>query len=107
MALMGVSTTAHPKLPIPSIDEEEAVLEFLAEAMDITFERRETNFVDIPAELVHSGDFIGNQHMDGLGAMIQYGTGAVFGHTLCALWFEDGLYIVESTGPVVKRNKYE
>jgi hypothetical protein len=59
MALMGVSTEAHPKLPIPSIDEEEAVMEFLAESMDITFERREVNFVDIPAELVHSGDFFG------------------------------------------------
>jgi hypothetical protein len=44
--------------------------------------------------------------MDGEGAVIQYGTGSAFGHTLCALWFEDGLYIVESTGPVVKRTPY-
>ena len=60
MALMDIHFGKHPAIPVPTIDVEEAVLEFLEESMDLVYEPRETSFVDIPVELVHSGDFIGS-----------------------------------------------
>jgi len=38
--------------------------------------------------------------------VITYGTGAAFSHMLEFLWFDDGLYIVESTAPVIKRTPW-
>lgn len=50
-----------------------------------------------PAEEVHSGDFFGIIRLDGLDPMLAWGMGSTTGHTTIAMWFEDGLYICEST----------
>jgi len=54
--------------------------------------------IDIDPLTVKSGDFFGVTRLDGLNPLIMYGTGSHIGHCTTALWFEDGLYIVESQG---------
>ena len=44
---------------------------------------------------------------DGLGAMIQYGTGASIGHNVMALRFDGELYIVESTDGGLQRSTWD
>ena len=53
-----------------------------------------------------SGDLLGSYRPDGLTSIISYGTGAAFSHMLEFLWFDDGLYVVESTAPVIKRTPW-
>ena len=88
-------------------DSEQAVKNFAEKAMNVEYVERDNRKMNlIPPHMIKSGDFFGSSRTDGMDASIRYGTGAVFSHTLQALWFEDGLYIVESTGPVIKRTPY-
>lgn len=72
---------------------------FLWETMGYDLpERGGDIWVDIEESMVKSGDFFGVTRLDGLNPMIMYGTGSHIGHCTTALWFDDGLYIVESQG---------
>jgi len=50
----------------------------------------------VPEELIHSGDFIGIERLNGLGPTLNFGMGSTIGHTTVALRFDDGLYVCES-----------
>lgn len=63
--------------------------------------------VDIDPSTVRSGDFFAVTGLDGLSAIIMYGSGSYIDHSVMALWFDDGLYIVESTDPVIKRTPFD
>jgi hypothetical protein len=76
----------------------DANLRFLTETIGYTMEERTIQNVDIDESLIQSGDFFGVVRLDGTSPMIMYGTGGRFSHCTQALWFEDGLYIVESQG---------
>ena len=78
---------------------EKASVDFLKGAMGVELEVRETQKVEIDVDSVQSGDFLGAMRTDGLGTIIQYGTGAHISHNVMALRLDDGLYIVESTDP--------
>jgi len=78
---------------------ENASIQFLKESMGVELEIRDTQKVEIDPDTVQSGDFLGAMRTDGLGTIIQYGTGAHISHNVMALRFDDGLYIVESTDP--------
>lgn len=54
-----------------------------------------------------SGDFLSCMGATGLGSIISYGTGSYIAHSVMALWFEDGLYAVESTDPSIMRTPME
>mmetsp|Transcript_3006 Transcript_3006/g.3921 ORF Transcript_3006/g.3921 Transcript_3006/m.3921 type:complete len:407 (+) Transcript_3006:260-1480(+) len=76
---------------------EDANLRFLRTAMNYTMEPRETTKVVIDESQINSGDFFPVIRMDGLAPMIMYGSGSWASHCTMALWYDDGLYIVEST----------
>ena len=94
---MMINNQADTSMHIPDYMVQ-ANMDFLSEAMDYDLEARETNWVDIDENLVQSGDFFGAMRLDGLGPMIMYGTGGRLTHSTMAMWFDDGLYIVESQG---------
>jgi hypothetical protein len=75
---------------------EKATLKFLKETMNIDWEPRPIKKVEIDPDLIKSGDYIAVTRMEGLGALIMYGTGSHTSHTLMALRFDGELYIVES-----------
>lgn len=66
-------------------------------------EERPINRVEIDLNLMKSGDFLSCMDTTGLGSIISYGTGSYIAHSVMAIWFEDGLYAVESTDPVIRR----
>jgi len=66
-------------------------------------ESRPINRIDFDINTMKSGDFISCMDATGLGSIISYGTGSFIAHSVMALWFEDGLYAVESTDPVIRR----
>mmetsp|Transcript_16656 Transcript_16656/g.11804 ORF Transcript_16656/g.11804 Transcript_16656/m.11804 type:complete len:315 (-) Transcript_16656:50-994(-) len=65
--------------------------------MNYTMTPRETTKVVIDPNTIHSGDFFPVIRMDGLAPIIMYGSGSWASHCTMALWFDDELYIVEST----------
>ena len=76
----------------------DAALRFISETIDYNMEPRPIQNIDIDESLIQSGDFFGIARLDGSCSMIMCGTGSRFSHCTEALWFEDGLYIVESQG---------
>ena len=90
----------HGKVPLfgPKVPEymEKANLDFMKWALNLDFEERKTQKVDIDESLIQSGDYIAIMRLDGLDPMIMYGTGSHSGHSVMALRFDDELYIVES-----------
>ena len=94
--------TPNPDLPwigshVPPYMEK-AVVEFLSETMGLVLETKETPNIEIDPDLIHSGDHIALMRLEGLSAMIMYGTGSHTSHALMALRFDGELYIVESQG---------
>lgn len=75
----------------------EANVRFLSNSMGYTMEKRKARRVDIDESTIHSGDFFPVIRLDGLAPIIMYGSGAWASHCTMALWFDDELYIVEST----------
>ncbi len=74
----------------------EANLDFLKQNLGWTYERRETEYVEIDPKTIRSGDFLAIERFDGLDMIIEYGTGSHVGHSTMALWIEGELHIVES-----------
>jgi len=74
-------------------------VEFLRNYPRFAFEDRPKAGQTIPMDesQIHSGDFFAITRLDGLDPMIDWGMGGTTGHTATALWFEDGLYVCEST----------
>jgi hypothetical protein len=58
--------------------------------------KRATQKVEIDLSTVKSGDYFAIFRLDGLGALIMYGTGSHAGHTAMALEIDDVMYVVES-----------
>lgn len=85
---------------------ERSNLRFLNEATGREMEPRPINEVVIDPNTIKSGDYFAYTVIDGLSTIIMYGTGAFVSHNVMALWFEDGLHIVESTDPVIKRTPW-
>lgn len=96
MAFINIEEKIRP-LTVPRYMEDLSK-QFLSETMGYSMEKRAINHVDVDPSTIKSGDFLGNVRLDGLSPIIMYGTGARFSHCLMALWFDDGLYIVESQG---------
>ena len=106
----------HGKIPLfsPKVPEymEEANLNFMKWAVNVEFEKRDTQKVEIDESLIQSGDYIAIMRLDGLDPMIMYGTGSRSGHSVMAMRFDGELYIVESQDawywPVhrIQRNKF-
>ena len=74
----------------------EANLEFLSENLGRSFEKRDTEVVNIDPKLIRSGDFLAIERFDGLDMIIEYGSGSEVGHSTMALWIDGVLHIVES-----------
>lgn len=95
----------------PKIWESESVEKAFVNFVNITMEwdmvERPIRNVDIDPSTVRSGDFFAVTGLDGLSAIIMYGSGSYIDHSVMALWFDDGLYIVESTDPVIKRTPFD
>jgi len=70
-------------------------------------EKREIEHVEIDLNQVKSGDFFAVSAMGGLDALIMYGTGSRISHSTMALWFDDGLFIVESNAGGIHRTPIE
>ena len=75
---------------------EKANKEFMKWGLGWELEERPTRKVHIDESLVQSGDYFAVLRLDGLDPMIMYGTGSHSGHSVMAMRFDDGLYIVES-----------
>lgn len=94
----GVSD--HPLIPFVGSHTppymEKANIGFIEAGMGITIEERPIYEVDLPENYIQSGDFFVIMRLDGLDPMIMYGTGSRGAHCVMALWFDDGLFIVES-----------
>jgi hypothetical protein len=69
---------------------------FLSEVMNYNLIKRPVNKVEIDESQIKSGDFLAIMRLDGLDPIIMYGTGSHAGHSTMALWFDDGLYVIES-----------
>lgn len=110
---LALTTEGMPKI-VPdfpqvygSVDIEEAFINFVNITMEWEWEPREIKNVDLDPSQIRSGDFIAMTGIDALSAIIMYGSASYIDHSLMFLWFEDGLYIVESTDPVIKRTPFE
>jgi len=71
----------------PQVPEymEKATLEFLSWALNWDMPPRgEIQNVDLDESTIHSGDYFAITRLDGLGALIMYGTGSHSGHTVMA-----------------------
>ena len=75
---------------------ENATLQFLEDSMGLVMDRRPVQKVEIDPDLIQSGDFLAVMRLEGLGAMIMYGTGSHISHSTMALRFDGELYVVES-----------
>jgi len=62
--------------------------------MNWQLETREITTVPIDESLIKSGDHFGLFWLDGTSSFIMYGSGSYTDHSVMALWFEDGLYVV-------------
>lgn len=85
---------------------QEANIHFLNVSMGYDLQPRPINAVDIDESMIKSGDHFGIFWLTGTSSFIMYGSGSYIDHSVMALWFEDGLYIVESNSPVIKRSRY-
>lgn len=91
-----------------SLDMEAEFLNFINITMEWDWgQPREIRDVDLDPSTVRSGDFLAVTGIDGLSAIIMYGSGSFIDHSVMFLWFEDGLYTVESTDPVIKRTPFD
>lgn len=73
-------------------------VDFMATYPKFVMEKRNpSSNLPPPAELIHSGDFLGVIRLDGLDPMLAWGMGSTTGHTTVALWIDGELYICEST----------
>jgi len=96
---MFVSPTQSLEIPEYMARED---INFLWDSMGYDVQERVgAPEIDIDPLTVKSGDFFGITRLDGLNPLIMYGTGSHIGHCTTALWFDDGLYIVESQGNVL------
>lgn len=90
----------HPNIPIVGSHTppymEQANVNFIKAAMDVTIAPRDTYEVEIDEKLVKSGDFFLIMRLDGLDQIIMWGTGSTGAHCTMAMWFDDELYVVES-----------
>lgn len=74
--------------------------------MNWDIQERDIRNVDIDPLQVKSGDTFLVNMLYGGGSLTMYGTGSRTDHCTMALWFDDGLYIVESVNPVVRRTPF-
>jgi len=81
----------------PNPDFIEFNKEFLAERLEWAVQERPVNYVNLTDDQIQNGDYLGIFRADGLDPMIMWGAGGHTGHTAMALWFPDGLHIIEST----------
>lgn len=80
---------------------------FMEKAMNMTFtERQNQEIVWLDESTIRSGDILGSNRPTPITALITYGAGGPFAHIQQFLWFEDGLFIVESTEPAIKRTPW-
>ena len=93
MSISDIVSVYNPTLPV----QEEAVKEFLEEGMNRSFQERETQEVSVPMDLIQSGDSFVMYRLDGLNTLIMYESGSYIAHLTMALWFDDELFVVEST----------
>mmetsp|Transcript_3108 Transcript_3108/g.2102 ORF Transcript_3108/g.2102 Transcript_3108/m.2102 type:complete len:253 (+) Transcript_3108:840-1598(+) len=75
-------------------------------SMGYDLQPRQIHTVEIDASMIRSGDHFGMFSLDGSSSLIMYGSGSYTDHSTMALWFDDGLYIVESNTPVIRRTPY-
>lgn len=87
-------------------DLEAANLRFINVTMEWDMEPRTLGEIVIDPNTIKSGDYLTCTGADGISSIIMYGSGAYVAHNVMALWFEDGLHIVESTDPVIKRTPW-
>lgn len=87
-------------------DLAEASVEFLNVSMNWQLEEREIKTVPIDESLIKSGDHFGVFWLDGTSSFIMYGSGSYIDHSVMALWFEDGLYVVQSNTPIISRSPF-
>lgn len=89
-----------PNLPIigSHVPEymEKANLEFLNETLGYDLQPRKITSYDYDESLIQSGDFLAVMRLDGIDPIIMYGSGTHAGHSVMALRFDDGLYVIES-----------
>lgn len=98
-------------LPVPFNYSTELMVDldwtFIYEGMGYEYKERinqETLFLD--PTLIKSGDMFGLVGWDGITALIQYGSGSFLGHCTVALWYDDGLYILESVNQGIIRTPW-
>lgn len=75
---------------------EKANTKFLKDSMGYDMEVRNITEYDYDESLIQSGDFLAIMRLDGVDPIIMYGSGTHAGHSVMALRFDDGLYIIES-----------
>ena len=109
----------NPKNPIPFLRPkvpkylEEANIQMLKLYNHYKVKQRNNKLVIMDKKNIHTGDFIGVHRVDGLGSMIQMGTGSHVGHAAVAAWINGELYILESQDSPnwpkkgIQKNKYE
>ena len=90
----------NPYLPIigSHVPEymENANVKFLKDSMGYTMETRNVTSYEYDESNIQSGDFLAIMRLDGVDPIIMYGSGTHAGHSVMALRFDDGLYIIES-----------
>jgi len=89
----GKAPLFDPKVPAYM---EKANVDFMNWAVNYTLVERETQEVEIPEDMIQSGDYFAVMRLDGLDPMIMYGTGSHSGHSVVALRMDGELYITES-----------
>jgi hypothetical protein len=73
-------------------------LAFLKENMNITLVQRDKTPIIIDESMIHTGDYFAITRLQGADSVIMYGTGGLTGHTAVAMWIDNELFVVESTG---------
>ena len=80
---------------VPEYMEKENV-KFLNDTMGYSLQVRDIQEYEYDESLIQSGDFFAVTRLDGVDPIIMYGSGTHSGHSVMALRFDDGLYIIES-----------
>ncbi|KAJ4457546.1 putative Tryptophan synthase alpha chain [Paratrimastix pyriformis] len=82
-------------------------LELFQQYMNVTWTTRpDPTPIFLDESLIHSGDVLIMTDLEGTSFFIHFVTGSHASHGALFLWFEDGLYVVESTMPVITRTPY-
>jgi hypothetical protein len=102
---MGKDMNAWIPLFRPKVPEymEKANVEFLDKYVGYKQNHRGEwgeKVIEIDEKKIKSGDFLAVTRLDGLDPVIMFGTGARLGHCAMFLWFDDELYVIESTDGV-------